>query len=83
MHCSHSILFQNAPERFQVILVATDTNSEESVSNLEIARQFAIEKQLELLVCDIDQQSQVDSTFLTLIRNVMTCWQDNVNGILF
>lgn len=70
-------LTQNAPQKFQVILVATDTKSEESALNLEIARQFAKEKQMELHLCDIEEQESVDSTFLALIQMIMSSWEEN------
>ena len=48
--------------------------------NLEIAHQFAKEKRLELLECDTDDQSHVDSTFLRLIEKVMTSWEGGITG---
>ncbi len=66
---------QNAPQRFQVVLVATDLKAESASVNLEIARQFAAEKQLELVECDVDEEEQVDKTFLALISRVMRNWE--------
>lgn len=51
--------------------------------NLEIARQFAAEKRLELVECNPDDQEQVDRTFLKLIDIVMTNWETGVNGMVF
>lgn len=65
----------NAPQRFQVMLVATDTKSESASVNLEIARQFALGKQLDLIECDVDEESQVDSTFNTLVDKIMRNWE--------
>ena len=74
---------QNAPQRFQVVLVATDLNAESASVNLEIARQFAIEKRLELVECDVEEQEHVDRTFLKVIDKVMTNWETGVNGMCF
>lgn len=71
---------QNAPQRFRVILVATELDAESASVNLEIARQFAAEKHLELLECDFENQEQVDSVFLRLIDRVMSSWESNIDG---
>ncbi len=46
--------------------------------NVEIAKQFAREKQLEFLTCDISDQVQVDSTFMSLIKKILGSWDDSV-----
>lgn len=66
---------QNAPEGFQVILVATELDDESADANLQIARHFAMEKDLELLECDIEDKKQVESVFLRLIDRVVTRWE--------
>ena len=71
---------QNAPQRFQVLLVATDTTAESAPVNLEIARQFAMEKQLEMMECDVEDVDKVDNTFLKLIDKVMKNWEEGING---
>lgn len=48
--------------------------------NLEIARQFATEKQLEMVECDVEDVDKVDSTFLKLIDKVMKNWEEGING---
>ena len=79
MRCEHTNT-QNAPQRFQVILVATDLNAESASVNLEIARQFAAEKRLELVECDVEEQEHVDRTFLKVIDKIMTNWETGMNG---
>lgn len=73
-------VLQNAPQRFQVILVATDTTAESASVNLEIGKQFAAEKNLELVVCDLDSQEHVDKAFLKLIDKIMINWEGDING---
>jgi len=57
--------------------VGTDVDSEDASMNLEVAKQFAKEKQLEFQTCDIEDQGQVDSTVLNLIRKIMGSWENN------
>ncbi len=73
---------QNAPQRFQVVLVATDLAAESAAVNLEIARQFAANKRLELVECEAEDQEKVDRTFLKVIDKIMTNWETGVNGKL-
>lgn len=70
------MLFQNAPQRFQVILVATDIGSEEVTVNFDIASQFAREKGLQLYQCDVENSDQVDLTFTSLVEKIMDSWDD-------
>ena len=49
--------------------------------NLEIARQFASEKQLHLVECDADREGDVNKTFLALVDKVMGSWEDDVHGM--
>ena len=52
-------------------------DAEDASMNLEVARQFAREKQLEFQTCNIEDQSQVDSTVLNLIKKIMGSWEGN------
>ncbi len=61
-------------------MVATDPQVEEASVNLEIARQFASEKNLEMVVCSLDDQDKVEDTFLQLIDTVMMSWEEGIGG---
>ena len=51
--------------------------------NLEIARQFAREKQLPLIECNLDSGASVESAFTTLVDKIMMLPEGNgdVGGI--
>ena len=63
-----------------MLLVATDLTAESASINLEIARQFATEKQLELVECCPEDQEKVDDVFLKLIEKIMATWEGGVQG---
>lgn len=65
---------QNAPMRFQVVLVATDPSADESEVNIDIARQFAREKQLQLVECDVDKLPHTERTFAAIVEKIMESW---------
>ena len=54
--------------------MATDVNSHDAEVNKEIARQFAREKQLQLMECDIDDINQVEDTFTAIVETIMDTW---------
>ena len=64
-----------------MILVATDVTCEAASVNLEIAKHFAREKELELLECNMSNQKQVDEIFLKLVDKIMASWQEPYEGI--
>ena len=67
---------QNAPSRFQVVLVATDTGIEDVEIKLDIARQFAKEKQIPLMECNVEDLTSVEQTFATVVDRIMSTWND-------
>ena len=54
--------------------MATDVNSHDAEVNKEIARQFAKEKQLQLVECDVDDTNQVEDTFVAIVEKIMDTW---------
>ena len=54
--------------------MATDMASEDTEVNKEIARQFAREKQLPLLECDVEDMDQVEDTFIAIVEKIMEAW---------
>ena len=51
--------------------MATDSNSDDSDFSLEMARQFAREKRLPLITCNIDDKVKVQEVFQSLVERVM------------
>ena len=41
-----------------------------------------MDKHLELVECNVDEQEQVDGVFLKLIDKVMTTWETQMDGTL-
>lgn len=62
---------QNAPVNFQVVLVAIESNSEDTDFNMEMVRQFAREKQLQLVTCNVRDSAKVQEAFQILIEKIM------------
>lgn len=63
-----------------MILVATGGGSEEVEVNMEIAQQFAREKNLTLIECSPTDQGKVDETFRTLVEQIMDTWDTTAYG---
>jgi small GTP-binding protein len=61
----------NAPVNFQVVLVAVSSGSEDTDFNVEAARQFAREKQLTLMTCEMDDKVKVQQVFQTVVERIM------------
>lgn len=61
----------NAPVNFQVVLVAIESSSEDADFNLEMVRQFAREKQLQLVTCNARDSAKVQEAFQILIEKIM------------
>jgi DNA-binding transcriptional regulator of glucitol operon len=62
---------QNAPVNFQVVLVAVSSGSDDTDFNVEAARQFAREKQLTLMTCEMDDKVKVQQVFQTVVERIM------------
>lgn len=71
----------NAPSRFQVVLVATDTGIEDVEVKLEIARQFAKEKQIPLVECNVEDLTSVEQAFDVVVERIMNSWDDGSSMI--
>ncbi|XP_064395705.1 uncharacterized protein LOC135342776 [Halichondria panicea] len=65
----------NAPVKFQVILVATGYDDESLQVRLDIAEQFAQEKNLKLVKCIVTDPASVESTFSVIIETIMSSWE--------
>ena len=72
---------QNAPSRFQVVLVATDTSVEDVEVKLDIARQFAKEKQIPLVECNVEDLNHVEQAFAVVVERIMNSWDDGSSMI--
>ena len=66
---------QNSPVKFQVILVATGYDDESLQVRLDIAEQFAQEKNLKLVKCIVTDPASVESTFSAIIETIMSSWE--------
>ncbi|XP_064395706.1 ras-related protein Rab-18-like [Halichondria panicea] len=65
----------NAPVKFQVILVATGYDDDSPQVRLDIAEQFAQEKNLKLVKCNVTDPASVESTFSAIIETIMSSWE--------
>ncbi len=72
---SNILLAQNAPMKFQVILVATGLDEENSEERLDIAEQFAKERNLRLIKCVPTDPVSAESTFKAIIDTIMSSWE--------
>ena len=66
---------------FQVVLLAVDSGTEDSEFNSELASQFAREKQLPFIACEVGDRVKVQQVFQTLVERIMESLEsDNVTG---
>ena len=73
--------YQNAPDNFHVMLVAIRSSGDDSDYNEEMTRHFAREKQLDLVVCNIDDKVKVQQVFEIIVEKIMTSSKsENVAG---
>ena len=63
-----------------MILVATGGGTEEVEVNMEIAQQFAREKDLTLIECSPTDRGKVEETFCTLVEQIMDTWETTAYG---
>ena len=63
------------------MLVAVSSGNEDTDFNVEVARQFAREKQLQLMTCEVDDKVKVQQLFQTLVERIMGSLEsDNMAG---
>ena len=64
-----------------MVLVATDLTTEDSEVNLDIARQFAREKNLRLVECDVEEGASVEDTFEVIVAKIMDVWDGGSGSV--
>ena len=64
-----------------MVLVATDTGIEDVEVKLEIARQFAKEKQIPLVECNVEDLTSVEQAFDVVVERIMNSWDDGSSMI--
>ena len=60
-----------------MVLVAIDSNSDDSGFNLEMVKQFAREKQLQLVTCSVKDRVKVQEVFQILVAKIMTSMESD------
>ena len=63
-----------------MVLVALDEGEEDTEVSKDISRQYAREKQLDLIELSLDDQEQVDRVFDTIVHKILDTWQGHSEG---